>query len=281
MKQIKASLKERAIQNQRIYIIPTQLGLLTIAVNFTLFLMGLIYGNNLVLLLAFALFSALLLIMFQTHAYMEPLPPTAIRISDSSYERPPGIKAPLSEALIHYEAQTDKGAIKTSGASQVRALTAKRGHYRVKHIKAWTRGENGFFYVWTYRAGSGSFHVYPKPVNSPLTLPQGEVARANQSGEFSGHVAYKGQARRIDWRAYAKANLVLEKNFQEFEYGSICIDRKDFPHEDELALSQMAWQVNEALARNLSWSLALGSQKIQNDKGHAHWKASMEALSNA
>lgn len=265
-----------AKERQRLYIIPTSAGGLFVGVNLTLLLTGIVYANNLVLLLAFCLFAALLLTMFQTHAIMEKFEFGAVRLSDAPANGQHGVSISSPIDLVRYELHTDKGIFPASRAMP-------RGHYRCRYLKAYTTGERNFFYVWTYRKLDKDLRVYPAQTPSFTPTEGAQKETVAGSGEFNKHRVYAqgASSKRIDWKAFARTEQLLVKEFEEPKNSGVVIEQARLQGDKEEVLSQMAWQIEQAKRTGLSWELKGDNFYLPMGKGQAHWTSCMEALSDA
>lgn len=281
----------RRLQNytkktKKIYIVPTKTGLIYIGVNFTLFLMGLVYANNLALLLAFGLFAILLLVMFQTHAIMEKLEIGSITPKSAGPEETPGLlfwPALPPEVNVSFEDKSRSFIFKNS--KQREGLCAlerpKRGKIQVSYLKFFTKGESGLFYVWTHRPWSASLYVYPAKVPaSQNTLASAQMSLSD-NGQFQEHKSYQmgEHASRIDWKVFARNEQLLVKNYEDDVSQALMIDINSSPGEIEQRLSKAAFRVSEAHRGSFSWALRAGKKELPLDNGRAHFKKSMEILS--
>lgn len=277
-------LFDKAKQSERIYIVPSKNGFLFIGVNFTLFLMGLVYANNLALLLAFSLFATLLLIMFQTHAIMEKFDYKGITLSNDYADESPGIYLKNIADEIRVSLLSDNDELETNRIGEKFVIkNPKRGKYKIGHMKVHTRGSSDFFYVWTYRKVDRNLYIYPKKIQCPWpSLNSNDKTKAG-SGEFDKHFPYSDSdsAKRIDWKAYARSNSLLVKEYEEESSEGILIDENQFLEDREKALSKMAWLVDQSLRKGQQWGLKTKTANLSLDKGHAHWQQSMELLSEA
>ncbi|MBJ01100.1 MAG: hypothetical protein CME67_07695 [Halobacteriovoraceae bacterium] len=272
------AIKERARKKQTPYILPTGSGAIFIGVFFTLFLMGLVYGNNLTLLLAFCMFAFLIGIMFKTHEMVKRYSHISIHLSD-------GASAQIKTNLLgnfHIELQSSNQTLKAQSGTGTFQINAKRGRYPIKVIKVWTSGEWGLFKVWRYVPGTRTLFVYPR-------LEQVEKSyfrELHQDGAeaFHQHKRYeRGQAsKRIDWKVYAKKEELLVRDFKENKPDTIEINEKHLKGDFESKVSKMAWLVNKAHSEGMDWELKLNKGTyLAFSRGVAHFKKSMEILSEA
>ncbi|MBC77796.1 MAG: hypothetical protein CME64_17455 [Halobacteriovoraceae bacterium] len=272
------ALVQRAKEKETPYILPTMPGLIFIGVFFTLFLMGLVYGNNLTLLLAFCMFAFLLGVMFKTHDLVKRYTSIDVRFDDSYL---PQAKTNL-QGPFSMELQTDKGTIEGHSSTGSFSLKGLRGRYKVNTIKLHTSGDWGLFRVWRYVKVNKELYIYPRP----LAVEQDFFKEISQEGAeiFNQHKRYERghPSKRIDWKVFAKKDELLIKEFNENRPESFEINDIRFKGDFEETLSKMAWLVNKAHLEGLKWELSLKSGAyLRPGKGHSHFKRSMEILSEA
>lgn len=292
-----------SLQRQRIYIVPTRAGLLFIGVNFTLFLMGLVYANNLVLLLAFAIFASLLLIMFQTHSILEGCLDTSIKIHSASAQE---IQLNIVNSskngsengpkqLIAFELKTNTQRLYANprqGRYPLSASTPKnkqknkpvpRGKYALTHFKTWTTGEQGLFYVWRWSSLQETFYVYPSPIPAPESLRGHSKESERGSQEFEEHKRFANSENpnRIDWKVYARSGELMSKVFNQDLTRAWLLDQSSIEGEKEVQIQKMAWLVNHCFHNALSWSIKGPGYHLAPGSGANHWRTSMELISEA
>src|SRR5688572_13081500 len=94
----RSNLKRWALATNRVYIVPTKMGLMFIAVNFVIFMMGLTYANNMALMLAFLLFAFLVVNMITANQNLLQLKDPRIKLEDNF--------APEGEVRVSYQTPT-------------------------------------------------------------------------------------------------------------------------------------------------------------------------------
>src|SRR5207237_5265886 len=131
--------------------------------------------------------------------------------------------------------------------------------------------------------------VYPKPAGDP-SLPLGR-ARSTQNrprpelgegDDFAGVRAYvPGESQRhIDWRAVARGQPLMTKQFAAEAEGSVHLDFSALRFRGvEEKLSQLALWVIEAERARRPYSLRLPNTDIAPAVGDAHFHRCMRALS--
>ncbi|MFW7380804.1 MAG: DUF58 domain-containing protein [Oligoflexus sp.] len=159
----------------------------------------------------------------------------------------------------------------------------KRGVYPIEKFKIASRGVYGLFYVWRWLASDARLLVYPKAEGSlPLPLPPaGQSARRALQEDFMGHRPYAPGAslRQVDWKAYARGQELLLKEFHDGGDGDLYLDLADIPLERlEARLRQASAWVFASHARQNGYSLKLGQDYLALNRGSDHLKRSLELL---
>jgi uncharacterized protein (DUF58 family) len=165
----------------------------------------------------------------------------------------------------------------------------RRGRVRAGRVRIATIYPLGLFRAWSYAALDMGTVVYPKPEDSAPPLPA-SPGRPGNGGrtrigedEFSGVRDYRpGDApARIAWKAMARADTVLTKQFAGGEGGAtVHLDLASVPHELglERALSRLAAWVTIAEDARIRYALVLPGRNLHADNGPAHRSRCLEAL---
>ena len=166
---------------------------------------------------------------------------------------------------------------------------AKRGRIRAGRVRIATIYPLGFFRAWSYATLDMDVVVYPTPETSPPALPA-SPGRPGNGGrtrigedEFSGVRDYRpGDApARIAWKAMARADTVLTKQFSGGEGGAtIHLDLASVPHELglERALSRLVAGVTMAVDARVRYALSLPGRNLLPGNGPTHRSQCLEAL---
>jgi len=164
-----------------------------------------------------------------------------------------------------------------------------RGRVRAARVRIATIYPLGLFRAWSYAVLDMNTVVYPKPEASPPPLPA-SPGRPGNGGrtrigedEFSGVRDYQpGDApARIAWKAMARADAVLTKQFSGGEGGAtIHLDLAAVPHELglERALSRLTAWVTAAEEARVRYAVSLPGRDIPPGIGPAHRSRCLEAL---
>jgi uncharacterized protein (DUF58 family) len=171
----------------------------------------------------------------------------------------------------------------------LRFPAGQRGKHRIGTFRLTSIYPLGFVRVLKKFTSSQTYLVYPKPsgdtrlpvhrARSPHNRPQTELGEGD---DFAGVRAYvPGESQRhIDWRAVARGQPLMTKQFAAEAEGSVHLDFSALPfHGIEKRLSQLALWVIEAERVRRPYSLRLPNTDIPPAVGEAHFHRCLRALS--
>ena len=171
----------------------------------------------------------------------------------------------------------------------LRFPAVQRGEHRIGTFRLTSVYPLGFVRGLRKFVSSQPYLVYPKPsgdprlplhrARSPHSRPQTELGEGD---DFAGVRAYvPGESQRhIDWRAVARGQPLMTKQFAAEAEGSVHLDFSALRfHGVEERLSQLALWVIEAERARRSYSLRLPNTDIAPAVGEAHFHRCMRALS--
>jgi len=165
----------------------------------------------------------------------------------------------------------------------------QRGEHRIGTFRLTSIYPLGFIRVLKKFASSQTYLVYPKPsgdprlpahrTRSPHSRPQTELGEGD---DFAGVRAYvPGESQRhIDWRAVARGQPLMTKQFAAEAEGSVHLDFSALRfHDVEERVSQLALWVIEAERARRPYSLRLPNTDIAPGVGEAHFHRCLRELS--
>ena len=165
----------------------------------------------------------------------------------------------------------------------------QRGEHRIGTFRLTSIYPLGFVRVLKRFTSSQTYLVYPKPsgdprlpvhrARSPHSRPQTDLGEGD---DFAGVRAYvPGESQRhIDWRAVARGQPLMTKQFAAEAEGSVHLDFSALRfHGVEEKLSQLALWVIEAERVRRPYSLRLPNTNIAPAVGEAHFHRCLRALS--
>ena len=288
-----------SLGQRRVYILPTRGGLM-FGVTIVLMLIGSInYNLSLGYVLVFLLAGNGVVSMLHT---WRNLARTFLR---------PGKTAPVfAGELAGYRVQVDnRGTLpRTSLAIQlserspvyfdvaagslaeveVRTPAMKRGLLYPGRFRIFTTYPLGLFYAWAVVDLDMHCLVYPKPELGRVPLPphreaSGEGA-ATKAGEedFAGLRSFHAgdSPRRIAWKAFARTEVFLSKQFSGGSAAVLWLDFNDTPMNFglEAKLSRLSRWVIESEAAGIKFGLRLPGRHYEPDSGALHRDRCLQAL---
>lgn len=263
--------KNKKISN--IYIIPTIQGLSYLATNFLIFLVGLTYANNIVLLISFILISYFIMTMIKSHFYLNSIKVESLSIQDNHQNVGSIVKVKLDKTPpnLDFEIYSPQNQIKLFKNSQNFTLqNLKRGLYQGRFYKLTSTGPNNLFRTWRYYNNSYSFYIYPSLLidQSLLKLLETQI-NINDLQDYSGHCPFeKGMSiKSIDWKRYSKVDQLFVKTYSSTLPIEIEIDLKDLDGDLETSISKAAWLINFAFNNDFKWSLKTSHFFMKGQQG--------------
>jgi uncharacterized protein (DUF58 family) len=146
----------------------------------------------------------------------------------------------------------------------------------------------GLFHAWANVELDLSCVVYPKPEAGSVPLPPASVTTGEGAAAGSGEEDFAGlrtyhpgdPPRRIAWKAVARTNTFLTKQFSGSGAAELWLDMRDIP--DALGLegklSRLARWVLEAEAAGLRYGLRLPDAEMEPTTGPGHRERCLQAL---
>lgn len=286
--------------NQRsTYILPTRAGLLILVIVILMMIGATNYQNNLAFLLTFLLVGIGLVAIVYTFKNLQGIQITLAPTQELFVDTPFSIKIYLQSQLdqAHFSIAigfnrenlylTD---VPPEQQAEINLMVEKsqRGYWLLPRLIATSQFPFGWLKSWAYFQFKSPLVVYPKAIEPPSYLLQGagsdeydEGNKVSGNDELYGLKPYQqGEPlARVDWKAYARERGMYIREFASYQSQQHCFDWFNFPETNtEQRLSYLTFQVLEASAQNLSYSLILPNQKIELDEGENHRKKCLKAL---
>ncbi len=145
----------------------------------------------------------------------------------------------------------------------------------------------GLFRAWAHAELPARCLVYPSPAAPGTPWPQAAYTDGSgrhgsgDDGDFSGLREHRegDSPRRVDWKASARSESLLAKQFEGSAGGTIWLDWKMTPGRDgEARIAQLTRWVLDAQAAGMRFGLRLPGRDIAPDAGPAHLHACLQAL---
>ena len=178
-----------------------------------------------------------------------------------------------------------------AGASkEVEATTpaAMRGLLYPGRFRIFTTYPLGLFYAWAIVDLDMHCLIYPKPEPGKLSLPPAQASGGEGSAAGAGEEDFVGlrtfrpgdSPRRIAWKAFARSEIFLSKQFSGSAAAQLWLDFGDLPNTLglEAKLSRLARWVIEAEAAGLRYGLRLPGSEYDPHSGTLHRDRCLQAL---
>jgi len=286
------------LDRRRIYILPTALGLGYAAMVFAMILGGLNFGNNLGLGLAFLLASIGLVAMHHCHGNLVGLE-LRLAAAESAFaggevafrlllENPSVVPRPQIE-LAAGSAPPRMADLPAAGPATVelRLPAPRRGRVPLARYTVATRHPLGLFRAWVVVHGDHHAIAWPAPAARGRTPPGvetdtgGAQDRAQGEHDFAGLRPFQpgDSLRRIAWKAYARGQGLLTKQYAGTDVVSHVFDWESLPAlGTEARLAQLCRWVLEAHERGEAYGLRLPGVVIEPNVGPAQRERCLNAL---
>lgn len=170
----------------------------------------------------------------------------------------------------------------------VPSTTVRRGWLRPGRITLETRYPLCLVRAWSYIEPDLHCLVYPRPETGapPLPLSATDEEGGSQSGQgtedFSGLRTHQpaDSPRHVAWKAVARGQPLLTKQFSGAGTAQAWLDWNDLPHGMgmEARLSRLTRWLIDAHARGLDYGLRLPGREIPLGQGMRHYQNCLEAL---
>jgi uncharacterized protein (DUF58 family) len=284
------------LERRRIYILPTRFGLVFAAMAFAMLLGALNYGASLGFALTFLLAGVGLVVMQHCHnnllgttiKFLGAAPVFAGERAEFKIAVVNGGSAMRLEIELRHQNHSAGPVDVPSGATECLLLgveTERRGWAALERFRVETQYPARLCRAWTWLHMDARCLVYPRPAAPGRPLPQGTGAGTSRPGpgddDFAGlRAAAPGDPlQRIAWKAYARNDLLLLKEFAGGGGEPCVLDWSELPDLDvEQRLSQLARWCLDADAAGRALALRLPGVEIPLGTGPRHLAACLEAL---
>ncbi len=280
------------LQRRRVYILPSRFGVAFAVLVFAMILGAMNYASNLGFALAFLLSGLGLVVMHHCHnnllatlvRYSGAHPVFAGETCEFRLTLGNDAGAPRYELTLQHNAYHTQPQDLQPGETQALALqvpTQKRGLVRLRRCSVATRYPGNLFTAWSWIHMNAECIVYPKPTTAGRPLP------VNGGGDGSRAVGERGDAdfaglktaapgdppQRIAWKAYARSNELLAKQFSGGEQRAQILEWDELAGLDtEERLSQLTRWCLDAADEGCAFGLVIPGTTISlgTDRSHLH-----------
>jgi uncharacterized protein (DUF58 family) len=240
-------------RRERIYILPTSMGVYFNGLIFLMFLLSIGYSNNLLLIFTLLLFGLNLLWLVQTHFYLHQFRLGRLNLEDhhagslSSYQVQ-WLKSPKGPLELKLELLTDNGNVTLADGG---FIWPARGVWSWQRLKMSTDRPYGLYRAFRFVSVQGTAHAYPALMHGSSLgildgLGQDGQLASGQKGphDFLGLGAYKGhEMRKISWKHYARLGELLIKEGESLQVPMARLKWDPRMERKEEALSELATQM--------------------------------------
>ncbi|KYG67491.1 hypothetical protein AZI86_06465 [Bdellovibrio bacteriovorus] len=283
----------------RTYILPTGFGYAFGAVAIILFFLAVGYANNLIYIFLFFLISVALTGMIITNRNTDGVEIGKIEPKSSFAEEPASVLVSLKnrrtsklwELELFFQRNPEMAFKEVLNESieeyiEVPFSSKKRGEIQLPRLILQSRFPVGLFRAWKAYKKTPLILIYPARRGDPrFPLSSSAPEGIQNLGLFRDHRIYQSSdpVRRIDWRASARRQDLLVKNFEEGEKPSLKFHWEQTASLEnfEARLSQLALWIDEAEKHGHEYSLEFGTFKTAFSKGPGQHKNCLEILARA
>lgn len=188
-----------------------------------------------------------------------------------------------TEKTWHAKAPLRLPFLEQTAIVDVELAAPRRGIYQLTRVKVFSRGLFNLFYTWTWLPIAGELVVYPRSRGSqPLPLSSEDFQGMRAVGDdFAGHRAYQAgvSPRLIDWKALARRDLLLLKDYQQQGEGAVHLSLDAVKVSDpEARLEQLTAWCFACRAQERPFSLDLRTSALSRGSGDAHLSEALRLL---
>ena len=289
---------EISLHRRRIYILPTRFGLYY-ALMLTVMLLGAVnYSNSMAFILTFLLTALGANALWQTHRNLLHLSVSCL-----------GAAPVFAGEQAHFQLQVANATMRpryalalhagdgplslfavAAGAREsvpVHVPAPQRGHLTPGRLRILTRYPLGLFQAWSWLEFDCAALVYPRPATSAVAPPAVPGSRRGDGGSGAGEEDFGGlrgyvagdSLRRVAWKAAARSDTLLTKQFQGAQRAEIWLSWHDLPGTGlEQRLSLLCRRVLDAEAAGLRYGLRLPGLEYAPDQGAPQRLRCLKAL---
>ncbi|MBN2232596.1 MAG: DUF58 domain-containing protein [Deltaproteobacteria bacterium] len=290
------------LTNRRIYIVPTRAGLLAAATLPLIFIAAVNYGSSLAFALAFLLAGIGTGAMWQTHRNLAGLivhpgsgpavfagnTAAVTIVIDNRAQRPrPAIGIRTVAATSRFRSIAARGTT----AVALPLAAPRRGRRPIGCITLFTTFPLGLFHAWSWIEFTTGIMVYPRPLalEIPPTADPDTAAGCRRTAtaatgddEFAGLRPWRrgDPARRIAWKAAARNEELLTREFEADQAPPVILDWNDLPPEmtTETRLSVLCGAVLAAEREQRTYALRIPGREYPADRGPEHRRRCLRSL---
>ncbi|HEY4731926.1 MAG TPA: DUF58 domain-containing protein [Gammaproteobacteria bacterium] len=287
------------LSRQRIFILPTRYGVIFGLLLFVMLVGSTNYSNSLGFVLTFLLASLGIISILHSYRNMA-------RLTIHTGKSVPVYCGELARYVLHVD--NDSGPmryaigfqlgkqlpdiidIQANGTTrlELRQPATKRGWLPMNTLTISTRFPLGLVHAWSRLNLSAACLVYPRPAGMNLDIPSSasdnmgeKISQSTGNDDFLGFRNYHpgDSPRHVDWKAVARGQELLTKQFADTENSELWLDWDSLPGLDtEQRLGQLCHWVLDIEAAGSRYGLRLPDLQIPIGHGAEHKHRCLEAL---
>lgn len=261
-----------------------------------LFFFAVGYANNLIYIFVFFLISVALTSVLITNKNVDGVEAENIYAENVFAEERNVLvvhlknyfTAPAWSLVVFFEKTDERSELSSLNPSSEENVSVywkanKRGRVILPRLILQSTFPFGLLRAWKIFKKPREVLVYPaRKGDSQFPQKSYGSEELKNSGLFRDHREYQSSdsMMRIDWRASARRQELLVKNFEEMEKPSLRFSWGQTSHlsDFEARVSQLCLWIDEAEKRGHAYSLELNNKKTPLERGPAHWKMCLETL---
>ncbi|MEM7431389.1 MAG: DUF58 domain-containing protein [Pseudomonadota bacterium] len=282
----------------RVYILPTGVGLIFGLMCFAMLLGSMNYNNNLSFVLTFILSGLGFVSMHQcqrnlvdlelSFAGVEPVfagQVAQFRVAVSNHS-----KTARHGIMLYVDGTVSEICDLAPGDSQVLTLpitTTERGYVSLQRFGIQTVFPFELFRSWAWLHMDLKGLVYPKPANHPPEPPPTHTDQGHRQHDARGEEDFAGlrkfnpgdSPRHVAWKAFARSNQLLSKQFAGADTSSQWFDFDTVPASDlETRLSILTRWITDTDRTRADYGLRVPGVEYPPSHGDAHRRTCLETL---
>lgn len=282
----------------RVYILPTGIGLIFALMTLAMLLGAMNYNSNLSFMLTFLLAGLGFVAMHQcqrnlvglelSFAGVEPVfagQASMFRVAVTNHAR-----SRRFGLMLYTDGDVSEVQDLAPGESRVFAVavpTVERGRVRLERFGIRTMFPFEMFRAWAWLHMDLQGLVYPKPVTVAPEPPATQTAHGHRQHDARGEEDFAGlrkfhvgdSPRHVAWKAYARSNQLLSKQFAGADTSSQWFDYDRVPARDtEDKLSVLTRWIIDTDRTRADYGLRLPGKVYAPSHGEAHRRRCLEAL---
>lgn len=299
LKKRKHSAKTITLSHKNIYILPSKFGMAYLFVNLLVYILGINYQNNLVIMFSYLMLSFLLVNFIVAFINLYNLKIT-LSHNTAGYQHT-GYQVQFHlcnrDGTTSLEIQGDNishqfidAVDDTLYKLDLQVNVAKRGSHSLPRIKILSRYPFGLVTTWSYFISEVKTYIYPTPlafsfhqVSQAELESESDSAKRSLAGEhYQGVRPYVegDKVNRISWKHYAKHQVLATKDFTSGSSNEYEFSLNTVPGELEQKLQHLSYLVTHAEHEHLRYSLILPNSKVELGSGNNHMTQCLERLSD-